>query len=124
MALETLPKIAKMLGVGKSTLSDAMHNMPDFPKPERRDGYRRHWDSLHVASWIVKHSGKENAANFCREKAKIESKNRMGRARRIYESGSKLDDKTAYCIPAPSDCIMLTNPDLLAFTRRKLMQHA
>lgn len=122
MALKTLPEIAKMIGVGKSTLSDAMHHMPDFPKPNRRDGYRRHWDTMHIASWIVKHSGKENAANFCREKAKIESKNRMGRARRIYETG-RVDDKSAWCIPAASDCIMLTNPDLLAFTRRRLVHH-
>ena len=124
MALKTLPEIAKMIGVGKSTLSDAMHHMPDFPKPFRRDGYRRHWDSMHVASWIVKVGGKDAAGDLIREKAIVERLERIARPRRIYETGSKLDDKTAWCIPAPSDHVTLTNPDLLAFTRRKLVQHA
>ena len=124
MALETLPKIAKMIGVGKSTLSDAMHHMPDFPKPFRRDGYRRHWDSMHVASWIVKVGGKDAAGDLIREKAITERQERIGRTRRIYETGSKIDDKTAWCIPAPSNHVALTNPELLAFTRRRLVQHA
>ena len=130
MALETLPKIAKMIGVGKSTLFDAMHHMPDFTKPFRRDGYRRHWDSMHVASWIVKVGGKDAAGDLIREKAKTERLERLerlyriGSPRRIYEIGSKLDDKTAWCIPAPSDHVTLTNPDLLAFTRRRLVQDA
>jgi predicted DNA-binding transcriptional regulator AlpA len=123
MALKRLPEIAKIIGVGKSTLSDAMHHMPDFPKPFRRDDYRRKWDSMHVASWIVKVGGKDAAGDLIREKAITERQERIGRPRRIYETG-RPDDGSAYCIPAPSDCVMLTNPDLLAFTRRKLVQHA